>query len=63
MLKTAWVSGLIQTALHADFFYYYFKRYISISDQLLLKLGSCQHNLLAFTLLEEPREAEAACLH
>ncbi|KAJ0013483.1 hypothetical protein Pint_21795 [Pistacia integerrima] len=25
MLKTAWVSGLIQTALYADFFYYYFK--------------------------------------
>ena len=28
MPNTAWISGLVQTALYADFFYYYFKRYI-----------------------------------
>lgn len=48
MLKIAWVSGLIQTALYADFFYYYFKRYISMSlffiyiPGLLVLIGSNQ---------------------
>jgi ER lumen protein retaining receptor len=26
-LVVAWMAGIVQTALYADFFYYYFKRY------------------------------------
>ncbi|EYU23671.1 hypothetical protein MIMGU_mgv1a026229mg [Erythranthe guttata] len=27
VVSTAWISGLVQTLLYADFFYYYFQRY------------------------------------
>ncbi|XP_031286058.1 uncharacterized protein LOC116144765 [Pistacia vera] len=43
MLKTAWVSGLIQTALYADFFYYYFR---SWENRKKLKQPACVDQVL-----------------
>ncbi|KAJ0013646.1 hypothetical protein Pint_21669 [Pistacia integerrima] len=43
MPKTAWVSGLIQTALYADFFYYHFK---SWKNRKQLKQPACVDQVL-----------------